>query len=81
MSDGKVKPWPKKPLCGASWTREDYERARADAWESRCRVAVDVLQAIAGIGGKHRLYVKGAQDALRKIGRLPPTLPEETKGE
>jgi hypothetical protein len=40
-------PWPEKPFWDTDdtdWMR--YERARADAWEARCRMAVEALKKI-----------------------------------
>lgn len=52
----------------------EYERARADAWEARCRRAVECLQDLArvleGKDGVDALDYIG--DTLSVIGDLPP---------
>lgn len=49
----EMKPWPEKPKFPPEFNANsdhyraaqlDYQRARADAWEARCRVAVALLE-------------------------------------
>jgi hypothetical protein len=80
-------PWPEKPFWDTDdtdWMR--YERARADAWEARCRMAVEKLKEAredidnwAGYAStyfveKHDLAgcLRGYEEALALIGELPP---------
>ncbi len=71
--------WPEKSMAHS---RLHYERARADAWEARARLAVEALERLRGIWyvGAH-IYseVDGMADeaakALAAIGPLPPLPP------
>ena len=68
------------PHASSTWhglTGDDYERARAAAWEARCRVAVGTLDKI-----QREFHVLSRGDvvamALVAIGLIGP-LPEEAK--
>jgi hypothetical protein len=70
-----TKPWPVRDDYHPLHVGDvPYERARADAWESRCRVAVEALGIIEGgsncdaCDGLSRI----AAEALARIGELPP---------
>jgi hypothetical protein len=72
--------WPEPPsavvdnLGSVAWHR--HERARADAWEARARLAVEELQRISHEGhDESRLYrVRGL---IGPLPPLPPTAPNE----
>lgn len=72
--------WPELPITGApeSWMLHggaDYQRARADAWEARCRVAVAVLQDVRLNAHTLEDAIGYATEALAAIGPLPPLPP------
>jgi hypothetical protein len=65
-----IKPWPEP---SAFLLTREYNLALADAWESRCRVAVEALGIIEGgsncdaCDGLSRI----AAEAVARIGELP----------
>jgi hypothetical protein len=88
--------WPEPPsavvdnLGSVAWHR--HERARADAWEARARLAVEELECLYPALELDLRYadseddrdallsrVQGVRQALRLIGPLPPLPPTETK--
>lgn len=49
----------------------NYERARADAWEARCRMAVETLRSAQPDVRQPHIYAQ-IKEALALIGELPP---------
>lgn len=86
----EMKPWPEKPKFPPEFNANsdhyraaqlDYQRARADAWEARCRVAVDSLASAYGyfvhyqgeLDGRGEAAHHALFTALEAIGDLPPS--------
>ena len=74
MTNKQMPGWPKPSTFNLP---RDYERARADYWEARCRVAVTLLNQMSGC--VHPIQQPDIDEALSAIGPLPST--EETRGE
>lgn len=71
-------PLPSDPDSDRAWGR--YEKARADAWEQRCRLAVEALQEVESEARAADENDRSADethmiaiDALALIGELPPS--------
>jgi hypothetical protein len=77
----KLPDWPQKPTKrdwpDAHWEDVAYERARADAWESRCREAIEPLKLAAMTIGcacackRCKTASDRVYEALARIGELP----------
>jgi len=65
--------WPEWPQTIDSYDDEiGYERARADAWEARCRLAVEALTKIMHDRNEYNIsHWDEAQSAIAAIGPLP----------
>lgn len=48
---------------------QDYERARADAWEARARLAFDLLTRMSAM--VHSVHQRDIDDFFRDLGPLP----------
>jgi hypothetical protein len=75
---GEMKKWPEIPDPYYSdncfpfevQTKLAYERARADCWEERCRVAVEALKAVQ-LAKPNEYYYVEVDEALSSIGDIP----------
>jgi hypothetical protein len=80
----EIKPWPDKPITNDNCSKLDlmgalsvcndiiqYERALVEAWEARCRVAVEALREIADNPGYDNAYSHEAKQSVDAIGPLP----------
>jgi hypothetical protein len=84
---GELKKWPEKWSLHEACDVVAYERARADCWEERCRVAVEALEAAYGYFCHYQGEVDGPfhaahdtlNEALEGIGELPDP-PTDSKG-
>jgi hypothetical protein len=72
----KLPEFPPKPIALLRWPDDvHYERARADAWEARCRLAVEALRALRdpdlSLVGLGICAGEISSRALQAIGPLP----------
>lgn len=94
QTDTKLPEWPALPHGPNALALRTYERARADAWEARCRVAVECLRGVNVLssvrtkhsGGRwathHEDYERNTAEILALIGPLPlPQMPTPLPGE
>jgi hypothetical protein len=67
---GELKKWPEKWSLHEACDVVAYERARADCWEERCRVAVEALKAVQ-LAKPNEYYYVEVDEALSSIGDIP----------
>lgn len=81
----EIPSWPDKAWYEEYFSAgmEHYERARADAWEARCRVLDKAARRFMGsdLAKRHMEYgsIDAIAEALSTIGDLPPLPPQQQR--